>query len=66
MNDLREPHPVGIRVWIKRHHHGWVDGREEGTITLANQRPTGSWFYEVTKDDGWVYHVDHTRDLVPA
>lgn len=62
----RPPHPEGIRVAVIRHEHGWEDGGLEGTITARYQRPSGSWGYEVTSDEGGVFEINSTKDIVPV
>lgn len=64
-NAPRKPHPLDIRVAVKRHHHGWEDDRLEGEIIRRAQRESGSWRYVVRTDDGGELEIDHTRDLVP-
>lgn len=56
-------HKLGDRVRIIRHEHGWVDGREEGTVVEVLPTETGRVGYTVQTDNGGFYSCRNTRDL---
>lgn len=62
------PFKVKDKVCITRYEHGWCNGNTEAIIKEVHQNSTGVWSYtaQVIENgvdvEGYIIHIDHTRD----